>query len=92
MATAYDAFISYSHAADGKLAPALESALEGFAKPWYRRRALNLFRDQTSLSATPGLWPAIEQRLASRNGASSWSVRGLTCTSSSGSSSTRSLG
>ena len=48
---AYDAFISYSHAADGKLAPALENALQRFAKPWYRRRALHLFRDQTSLSA-----------------------------------------
>ena len=59
----YDAFISYSHAADGKLAPALQNALQRFAKPWYRRRALHLFRDQTSLSATPGLWPAIETAL-----------------------------
>ena len=59
----YDAFISYSHAADGTLAPALENALEGFAKPWYRRRALHLVRDQTSLSAAPGLWPAIETAL-----------------------------
>ena len=63
MANTYDAFISYSHAADGKLAPALQNALQRFAKPWYRRRALHLFRDQTSLSATPGLWPAIEQAL-----------------------------
>src|SRR5918993_5076594 len=63
MATAYDAFISYSHAADGKLAPELETALQRFAKPWYRLRALHLFRDQTSLSATPGLWPAIEAAL-----------------------------
>ena len=60
MASSYDAFISYSHAADGKLAPALQTALQRFAKPWYRLRALHLFRDQTSLSATPGLWPAIE--------------------------------
>ena len=59
----YDAFISYSHAADGMLAPALHNALQRFAKPWYRRRALHLFRDQTSLSATPGLWPAIETAL-----------------------------
>src|SRR5215203_1858960 len=63
MATGYDAFISYSHAADGKLAPALQNGLQRFAKPWYRRRALHLFRDQTSLSATPGLWPSIEQAL-----------------------------
>src|ERR671917_827584 len=60
---AYDAFISYSHAADGKLAPALQNALQRFAKPWYRLRALHLFRDQTSLSASPGLWPSIEQAL-----------------------------
>ena len=33
-------------------------------KPWYRRRALRLFRDDTSLSATPHLWPTIEQALA----------------------------
>src|SRR5918994_1594382 len=65
MATSYDAFISYSHASDGKLAPALQNALQRFAKPWYRRRALHLFRDQTSLSATPGLWPSIEAALSS---------------------------
>ena len=40
MPTSYDAFISYSHAADGKLAPALQNALQRFAKPWYRLRAL----------------------------------------------------
>src|SRR5687768_606056 len=65
MASTYDAFISYSHAADGKLAPALQNALQRFAKPWYKRRALHLFRDQTSLSASPGLWPSIEQALQS---------------------------
>jgi WD40 repeat protein len=59
----YDGFISYSHAADGKLAPALQSALQRFAKPWYRRRALHIFRDQTSLAATPELWPTIQTAL-----------------------------
>src|SRR3954465_10929095 len=59
----FDAFISYSHAADGKLAPALQQGLQGFAKPWYRRRALRIFRDQTSLAATPELWPTIVQAL-----------------------------
>jgi WD40 repeat protein len=63
MVARYDAFISYSHAADGTLAPTLESALERFAKPWHRLRALDVFRDKTSLSATPGLWPSIEQAL-----------------------------
>ena len=55
----YDAFISYSHAADGRLAPALQSALHRFARPWNRLRALRVFRDTTSLAATPELWPAI---------------------------------
>lgn len=60
----YDAFISYSHAADGRLAPALQSVMHHFAKPWYRLRAVRIFRDQTSLSATPQLWASIEAALA----------------------------
>lgn len=59
----YKAFISYSHAADGKLAPALQSALHRFAKPWYRLRAMRIFRDKTSLAMTPELWPSIEKAL-----------------------------
>jgi len=47
----YKAFMSYSHAADGNLAPALQSALYQFAKPWYRRRAMKVFRDETSMAA-----------------------------------------
>ena len=60
----YDAFISYSHAADGKLAPALQAGLQRFAKPWWRRRALRVFRDQTGLSANPHLWASIEEALS----------------------------
>ena len=56
----YDAFLSYSHAADGLLAPALRTALHGFARPWYQfRAAVHVFRDRTSLSANPALWPSI---------------------------------
>jgi hypothetical protein len=33
-ATRYDTFISYSHALDGTLTPALQRGLERFAKPW----------------------------------------------------------
>jgi WD40 repeat protein len=62
-ATDYDAFISYSHAVDGRLAPALQSALQRFAKPWNRIRALRVFRDDASLSANPALWASIEQAL-----------------------------
>src|SRR6185369_6734377 len=63
-ALTYRAFISYSHAVDGRLAPALQSALHGLAKPWYRMRAIRLFRDETGLSITPALWPAIEHALS----------------------------
>jgi WD40 repeat protein len=59
----YKAFISYSHAADGRLAPAVQSALHRFAKPWYRLRAIRVFRDKTTLAATPALWPSIEKAL-----------------------------
>jgi tetratricopeptide (TPR) repeat protein len=59
----YDAFISYSHAKDKPIAGALQSVIQRLGKPWYRRRALRVFRDDTSLSATPHLWPTIEQAL-----------------------------
>ena len=59
----YDAFVSYSHAKDKPIAAALQSVVQRLGKPWYRRRALRLFRDDTSLSATPHLWPTIEQAL-----------------------------
>jgi WD40 repeat protein len=63
-ASGYDVFISYSHAADGRLGPAIQRGLRGFAKPWYRLNALRVFRDQTSLAATPALWSRIETALA----------------------------
>ena len=60
----YKAFISYSHAADGKLAPALESALERYAKPWHRARAFHVFRDESDLALNPHLWSSVEKALA----------------------------
>ena len=59
----YDAFVSYSHSKDKPIAAALQSAIQQLGKPWYQRRALRVFRDDTSLSATPGLWPSIELAL-----------------------------
>jgi tetratricopeptide (TPR) repeat protein len=61
---AYDAFISYSHGKDKPIAAALQAVVQKLGKPWYRRRALRVFRDDTSLSATPHLWPSIEEALA----------------------------
>ncbi len=59
----YDAFISYSHAADDLLAPRLHAALQRFAKPWWKRRALRIFRDEASLAANPHLWGSITDAL-----------------------------
>ena len=59
----YDAFVSYSHAKDKPIAAALQSVVQTLGKPWYKRRALRVFRDDTSLSATPHLWPTIETAL-----------------------------
>jgi MTH538 TIR-like domain (DUF1863) len=60
----YDAFITYSHKFDRERTAALQKALHTFAKPWYRLRALHVFRDETSLSATPSLWSDIRAALS----------------------------
>ena len=54
-ASRYDAFISYSHGADLKFAPSLQRGLRKLTKPWYKRYALHVFLDQTSLSASADL-------------------------------------
>jgi tetratricopeptide (TPR) repeat protein len=59
----YDAFLSYSHAADGKLAPALQRSLQRFAKPWWKLSSTKVFRDETSLAAAHDLTDAIKQPL-----------------------------
>ena len=59
----YDGFMSYSHAADDLLAPRLQAGLQRFAKPWWKRRALRVFRDEASLSANPHLWSSITDAL-----------------------------
>src|SRR5271169_4882827 len=85
----YDAFISYSHAKDKPIAAALQSAIQKLRKPWYQRRALRRFRDDTSLAATPHLWPMIEQALGQsrhflllaspESGASKWVNKEVAC-------------
>ncbi len=61
----YDAFISYAHGSDAGLGHALQSSLERLAKPWYRTRASRVFLDSSNLSASPALWPSIEDALGS---------------------------
>lgn len=73
---AYHAFISYSHARDLPIAEAFQRELRRFGVPWFRHRTadltdrpgpphrpLRIFRDATSLSASPELWPTIETAL-----------------------------
>src|SRR3954451_24715834 len=55
----YNAFISYSHAADGALATSLQRGLQRLARTWHRRRALEVFRDQTGLTVSHALWSSI---------------------------------
>ena len=59
----FDAFISYSHAADLRLAAALQHGLHRFAKPLFKLRAVRVCRDKTTLAMTPKLWPEIERKL-----------------------------
>jgi hypothetical protein len=66
----YDVFLSYSHSHDDRLAPVLQARLERFAVPWYKPRALRVFRDTGSLGANPELWASIVDAM----GASEWFV------------------
>ena len=61
----YAAFVSYSHEADARFAPTLQRTIERLGKPWYRRRAIELFRDQSDLAVHPNLWPRIAAALNS---------------------------
>ncbi len=59
----YNVFISYSRQADEDVAGLLQRRLQQFAKPVFRRRALHVFRDDSNLSANPGLWASIQDAL-----------------------------
>jgi hypothetical protein len=59
----YDAFISYSHDADGRIAPAVQRGLQHLARPLFAVRSLRVFRDNTGLSVTPHLWGSIQEAL-----------------------------
>jgi len=63
LSLAYDGFISYSHAADRRLAPAVQAGLQQLARPWWRRRSLRIFRDVTGLAVSPHMWVSIAAAL-----------------------------
>ncbi len=41
----------------------MQAGLQRFAKPWWKGRALRIFRDESSLSANPHLWSSITDAL-----------------------------
>ncbi len=45
------------------LATSLQTALQRFAKRWYRRRALRIFRDDSNLENNEALWGSLAQAL-----------------------------
>jgi hypothetical protein len=51
----YDAFISYSRALDGRLAPAIQRGVQRFAKPWHKPRSSRVFLDDGSRSIEDAL-------------------------------------
>jgi WD40 repeat protein len=59
----YDAFISYNHAADLDVARAVERGLQRLAKPWYKLRALSIFRDMSDTGLNPSLWGTVQRQL-----------------------------
>lgn len=65
MTDSYKAFISYHHASDEKVAPALRDALMNLNRAWLQRRAMRVFLDNHSLSASSSLWSDLERTLDS---------------------------
>ncbi|MEM9360484.1 MAG: TIR domain-containing protein, partial [Pseudomonadota bacterium] len=63
--TKYDGFISYRHTSRQiDIAASFQRALHQFAKsPWYRLRAVRLYRDETDLGASPDAWLTIEEAM-----------------------------
>ncbi|WP_296701730.1 toll/interleukin-1 receptor domain-containing protein [Algoriphagus sp.] len=59
----YNAFLSYSHGQDSVLGPSIEKGLEKFAKPTFKRRALEIFRDGNDLSIAADLGDKIRMGL-----------------------------
>jgi len=59
----FDAFLSYSWAADSKVAPMIQSVLQQFLCPWFKPRARRIFRDLSYLPVSANLSKSLEKRL-----------------------------
>ena len=60
----YDLFVSYSHRADARFVPKLQRQLENLDRPLFRPRALDVFVDDTDLTADPDLGAEILRALS----------------------------
>jgi WD40 repeat protein len=59
----YSSFISYSHERDRQFGPALQRALQRFARPWHQARRRRIFLDDANMAANPDLRAEIEDAL-----------------------------
>lgn len=62
-ATSFDGFLSYSWKGESSIAPVIQSVLQTFLRPWYKPRALNIFRDLASLAASSSLQSSLEEKI-----------------------------
>ena len=58
-ANKFIAFLSYSWTSDSATAPVLQTTLQQFLRPWFKLRALNIFRDRSMLPANSSLEDAL---------------------------------
>jgi len=64
MKNKYDGFISYRHnESQTTIVRKLQRELHRFAKPWFKIRAVHLYRDETNLGVNPDLWKKIKEAL-----------------------------
>jgi flagellar biosynthesis chaperone FliJ len=59
----YHAFISYRQATESDVAEKLEKALQQYAKPWHKLRAMNIYRDNDDQNLSPNLKKAVEDAM-----------------------------
>src|SRR5215469_10087889 len=60
----YDAFLSYSWKSDSRVAPAIQSLIQQFQRPWYKlTRPKTVFRDLSCLPAGSNLEAELHDRL-----------------------------
>jgi WD40 repeat protein len=59
--------LSYSWKGESSIAPVIQSCLQSFLRPWYKTRALSIFRDLSSLAASSDLYRSLEEKIDQSN-------------------------